>query len=89
MATDRTEFDAQRAKAWKMEVDAEFADSTNGAYFKNDRTATVVITERNFDASKVKITLKKDGQDYSIYPLARDIVSCGRAFSYRSGSRTT
>lgn len=45
--------------------DAEFADSTNGAYFKNDRTATVVITERNFDASKVKITLKKDGQDYS------------------------
>ena len=25
MATDRTEFDAQRAKAWKMEVDAEFA----------------------------------------------------------------
>lgn len=45
--------------------DDAFADSTNGAYFKNDRTATVVITERNFDASKAKITLKKDGQDYS------------------------
>ena len=26
MSTDWTEFDAQRAKAWKAEVDAEFAD---------------------------------------------------------------
>ena len=44
--------------------DDTFSDSTNGAYFKNNRTATIVITERNFDADKVKITATKDGQTY-------------------------
>ncbi|MGX8728119.1 MAG: hypothetical protein ACSW75_00970, partial [Lachnospiraceae bacterium] len=28
----------------------------NGRYFKKDRTASVVVTERNFDASKIRIT---------------------------------
>lgn len=45
--------------------DDTFSDTTNGAYFKNDRTATIVITERNFDESKVKITATKDGQPYT------------------------
>ena len=45
--------------------DATFTDSTNGAYFKNNRTATIVITERNFDESKVKINATKDGQPYT------------------------
>ena len=43
--------------------DATFADSNNGAFFKNNRTATIVITERNFDRNKVKITATKDGNE--------------------------
>lgn len=41
--------------------DETFADSNNGAFFKDNRTATIVITERNFDRNKVKITATKDG----------------------------
>ena len=37
--------------------DTSFAEST---YFKADRTATIIVTERNFDKDKVKITIKNE-----------------------------
>ena len=37
--------------------DAAFADETTGAYFNAPRTATLVVTERNFDPAAVRITL--------------------------------
>lgn len=46
--------------------DAQFSDSKNGAYFKKNRTATITITERNFDADKVKITATKDDKPYNV-----------------------
>ena len=37
--------------------DTSFADGTTDAFFRNPRTATIVITERNFDPNAVTITL--------------------------------
>ena len=40
-------------------IDVSYSNNTadNGTYFKAERIATVTITERNFDASQVKISL--------------------------------
>lgn len=40
-------------------IDVSYSNNTaiNGTYFKADRVSTVTITERNFDPSKVQITL--------------------------------
>lgn len=45
--------------------DDTFSNSTNGAYFKNNRTATIVITERNFNEADVKITATKNGERFT------------------------
>ena len=37
--------------------DNTFADAASGAYFNAPRTATIVITERNFDPAAVQLTL--------------------------------
>lgn len=39
----------------KVEVNYDNNDAKNGEYFNKDRTATVVVTERNFDKDKFKI----------------------------------
>ena len=40
------------------EGDVTFADATTDAYFRAPRTATVVITERNFDPSRVNFAIQ-------------------------------
>lgn len=37
--------------------DTTFADATTAAFFDAPRTATIVVTERNFDPAQVKLTL--------------------------------
>lgn len=37
--------------------DTAFANADTGAYFNADRTATIVVTERNFDPDKVTVAL--------------------------------
>ena len=41
--------------------DTAFADSETDAYFNAPRTATIVVTERNFDPKAVILTVTKDG----------------------------
>lgn len=39
----------------------------NGTFFKADRTATIKVTEHNFDPSKVNITVTKNGESVTSY----------------------
>ena len=48
-----------------IEVSFDNNSATNGKYFKANRTATIKITEHNFDASKVKLTVSENGADTS------------------------
>ena len=51
-----------------IEVTYDNNSAMNGNYYKSDRTATVVITEHNFNAERVDITLKAtdDGKDSTL-----------------------
>ena len=51
-----------------IEVTYDNNSAMNGNYYKADRTATVVITEHNFNAERVDITLKAtdDGKDSTL-----------------------
>ena len=51
-----------------IEVTYDNNSAMNGNYYKADRTATVVITEHNFNAERVDITLKAtdDGNDSTL-----------------------
>ena len=51
-----------------IEVTYDNNSAMNGNYYKADRTATVVITEHNFNAKRADITLKAtdDGKDSSL-----------------------
>lgn len=44
-----------------ISYDNNSADSSNGEYFKANRTATIAITERNFNPDDVKLTLTNNG----------------------------
>lgn len=44
-----------------ISYDNNSADSSNGEYFKENRTATIAITERNFNPDDVKLTLTNNG----------------------------
>lgn len=48
--------------------DTAFADNRTDAYFNAPRTATIVITERNFDSRGVVVTVTKNGveQNYNL-----------------------
>ena len=46
-----------------IEVDFDKEPGEHGTYFNEDRVATIQITEKNFDASRVKITVMKDGKE--------------------------
>lgn len=43
-------------------------DSTN--YYNADRTATITITERNLDTADIKITITKDGKEFTDYIIS-------------------
>ena len=44
-----------------ISYDNNSADSSNGEYFKENRTATIAITERNFNPDDVKLMLTNNG----------------------------
>lgn len=44
-----------------ISYDNNSADSSNGEYFKENRTATISVTERNFNPDDVKLTLTNNG----------------------------
>ena len=48
-----------------IEVSFDNNSATNEKYFKANRTATIKITEHNFDANKVKLTVSENGTDTS------------------------
>lgn len=44
-------------------------DAENEVYFEANRTATISISERNFDSREVTVTVVKDGVSYPVSPL--------------------
>lgn len=46
-----------------IEVSFDKEPGEHGTYFNQDRVATIQIEEKNFDASRVKITMMKDGKE--------------------------
>ena len=47
----------------EISVSYDNNSSDSGNYFKDNRTATITIRERNFNGNKVKINLNKDGKN--------------------------
>lgn len=67
-STDGFVFDATKSD---IKVTFDNNSATNGKYFKANRTATIEITEHNFDATKVTLSVTEGGIDTSAnYPLS-------------------
>ena len=61
-STDGFVFDATKSK---IEVSFDNNEVLNDKYFKANRTATIKITEHNFDATKVDLSVTENGVDTS------------------------
>ena len=61
-STDGFVFDATKSK---IEVSFDNNDVLNDKYFKANRTATIKVTEHNFDATKVVLSVTENGTDTS------------------------
>lgn len=56
-----------------VSYDNNNADQRSGStYFKADRTATIVVTERNFNSENVVVTVTRDGKAYPVALTWRD-----------------
>ena len=56
-----------------VSYDNNNADQRSGStYFKADRTATIVVTERNFNSENVVVTVTRDGKAYPVALSWRD-----------------
>lgn len=52
-----------------IDVEYDNNDPDSGMYYKETRTATVTITERNFNEEDVVITVQRDGSEYTVSPV--------------------
>ena len=69
-SSDSTTFSIDKTKPTiAVTYDNTTPDSEYTSFYKEDRTATITITDRNFDANAVNVAIGKDGEKVSPAPF--------------------